>query len=147
MSDEDLCVLAYVSSAVRPFSREALVALLEASRQRNATVGITGLLLYHDGNFMQALEGPRAAVRTLFDRIERDPRHRGTLVLLDQGRTERYFPEWAMGFRDLSGADVPEGYSGLLNDDAVVSGLRGHPDRVHRLLQSFADVQLRRRSA
>lgn len=147
MSDEDLCVLAYVSSAVRPFSREALVALLEGSRQRNATVGVTGLLLYHDGNFMQALEGPRTAVRTLFDRIERDPRHRGTLVLLDQPRPDRYFPEWSMGFRDVSSADMPEGYSGLLNDTARAGALRAHPDRVHRLLQSFTEVQLRQRGA
>ncbi len=55
--------LVYVSSAVRPFSRVDLDDLLATSRANNARVGITGMLLYKDGNFMQVLEGDEEAVR------------------------------------------------------------------------------------
>jgi Sensors of blue-light using FAD. len=48
--------LVYVSSATRPFSREDLRVLLETCRKNNAELGVTGMLLYKDGNFMQ---GPR----------------------------------------------------------------------------------------
>lgn len=40
----------YVSSSVNLMSREELVKLLTISRENNARLGITGLLLYKDGN-------------------------------------------------------------------------------------------------
>ncbi len=55
--------LVYVSSATRPFSGEDLRALLETCRKDNAELGVTGMLLYKDGNFMQVLEGDEDAVR------------------------------------------------------------------------------------
>ncbi len=60
--------LTYVSSAVRPFAEDELADLLAVSRQNNARLGITGMLLYKDGNFMQVLEGEEAEVRTLYEK-------------------------------------------------------------------------------
>jgi len=51
--------LVYVSSATELFSDTQLENLLLRSRQNNSTLGITGMLLYKDGNFMQCLEGPK----------------------------------------------------------------------------------------
>lgn len=42
---------------------------------RNRPVGVTGLLLVHDGWFVQALEGLAGAVRGAYDRIASDRRH------------------------------------------------------------------------
>jgi hypothetical protein len=58
--------LVYVSAAVTWFSEAELRALLTGARFRNENADITGMLLYKDGNFMQALEGSEAAV---LDRI------------------------------------------------------------------------------
>ena len=49
--------IVYLSTATEPFSKAQLMELLEGSVRRNTVAGITGLLLYRDGAFMQALEG------------------------------------------------------------------------------------------
>ena len=45
--------LVYVSSALREFSKSELVELLEKSRKKNTRLGLTGMLLYKEGNFIQ----------------------------------------------------------------------------------------------
>ncbi len=110
--------LIYASSAVRPFTTEDLHALLDASRTRNAADGITGMLLYKDGNFLQLLEGEQAAVERTFQRIQRDPRHRGSVILRDAHEPEPLYAEWAMGFVDLTqreGTPRP-GFSQAMNE-------------------------------
>jgi hypothetical protein len=109
--------LVYVSSALRPFTQDGLVTLLQKARARNASLGVTGLLLYRDGNFLQVLEGGDGAVRGIFRRIEADSRHADITVLLDEPITERSFPDWSMGFRNLSDPQVQAlpGFSDLMN--------------------------------
>jgi len=51
--------LVYVSSTTRPFSGEDLRVLLETCRKNIAELGVTGMLLYKDGNFMQPSKGTR----------------------------------------------------------------------------------------
>ncbi len=93
-----ICQLVYVSSAVREFSEQELADLLIQTRIKNAGSGVTGMLVYAGGNFMQVLEGPRLEVRQTFTRIRRDPRHTGVMVLLDVEVFDRYFPQWSMAF-------------------------------------------------
>ena len=92
--------LVYGSSAPAPVADDDLVLILRASRRNNPAVGVTGALLYADGNFMQVLEGPPDAVEGVYRRVSRDPRHRGVLVLYDAPAAERLFPDWSMGFVD-----------------------------------------------
>ncbi len=96
--NEELLTIVYVSAATRLMSDEALEELLAKARERNAQLGITGLLLYRDGNFMQALEGPDAAVSELYASIGRDPRHHHVLTIINEhgGRSE--FGDWAMAY-------------------------------------------------
>ncbi len=123
--------LVYVSSATLPFSGEDLRALLETCRTNNAELGVTGMLLYKYGNFMQVLEGDEGAVRGLYGKIAADPRHGGEITL-QQGFAEgRQFPDWSMGFRDL---DSPEarsapGYSEFLNVPPTGREFSGNPSR------------------
>ena len=72
---------------------------------RNKAVGVTGMLVFHDGAFLQAIEGEKRAVNEIFARIQNDPRH-GDLVVLHRGPgpEQRVFGEWSMGFADFSGA-------------------------------------------
>lgn len=131
--------LVYVSSATRPFSGEDLRALLETCRKNNAGLGITGMLLYKDGNFMQVLEGDEEAVRGLYARIAADPRHGGEMIL-QQGFTEgRQFPDWSMGFRDLDSPEVraEPGYSEFLNTPLTGQEFSGDPSRAQKLLLTF----------
>jgi hypothetical protein len=97
-----LDTLVYVSCATRPFSAPALAVLLRESRERNARRGITGLLLYVGGNFMQAIEGEPDAVTALYERIEQDPRHHGIKTIVRLPIARRLFSAWSMGFREAA---------------------------------------------
>ena len=134
-----LFFLVYVSSAARPFSRSDLADLLATSRDNNARAGITGMLLYKDGNFMQVLEGEEGAVRALYGKIATDPRHKGEITL-QQGFTEsRQFPDWSMGFRDLHSPETQSipGYSEFLNSPLTGEEFSGDPTRAQKLLLTF----------
>lgn len=111
----------YVCATRKPFSREELSALLAKSRINNERDGITGLLLYKNGLFTQLLEGPADAVRRCFERISRDPRHDGCTVLDEDDAGERTFPDWRMGYRNLSDPAVTgmPGFSDFMNPGAT----------------------------
>ena len=90
--------LLYVSSAVRILDQSELLDLLQVSRNCNELAGITGLVVYEEGNFIQVLEGPSEAVEETMRRIRNDVRHHMILVLLDNEISERLFGSWAMAF-------------------------------------------------
>ena len=112
-----LIQIVYTSTATAPLGRAELMELLRGNVQRNKQAGITGLLLYQDGAFMQALEGEEEAVIKLFGKISRDPRHHRVIPLLHEPIGQRNFPDSAMAFRDLNSAEVRNmpGYSEFLN--------------------------------
>ena len=135
--------LVYISAAVTWFSPTALRDLLATARTNNEKAGITGMLLYKDGNFMQALEGEETAVRALYRHIATDRRHCG-VVVIDSGHSEtRQFGAWRMGFSDLQvveGGDLPEGYSTFLNRQAEDAGPDWTPQRCWQMLKVFRQL-------
>ena len=61
--EHPLVSLSYVSSAVRKLDDHELLEVLRVARKNNERLGVTGMLLYHDGNFMQILEAlPRLSL-------------------------------------------------------------------------------------
>jgi hypothetical protein len=94
--------IAYVSTASSNLERQDLEAIVAAARGRNALSGVTGVLLYCDGNFMQYVEGPDEIVLSTFDRIARDPRHYQINEIMNQPIPEREFGDWTMGFTRAS---------------------------------------------
>ena len=131
--------LVYVSVAAENVSRDELLEILARSRTKNAEAGITGMLLYKDGNFMQVLEGEEQAVRDLYDRIRRDPRHLGIVTLVEGQRDERCFGDWSMGFQDLGAPEAREvsGYSEFLNSPLTAEEFSSTPGQCERLLWAF----------
>ena len=129
--------LVYVSAAVTWFSDRELRALLAQSRLSNAQTGITGMLLYKDGNFMQALEGEERTVRALEARIAADRRHQGMVTLHSGTVPQRQFSDWTMGFYDLRApaGDLPAGYTEFLdtplNDEAFLPAPQRCMDLMH----------------
>ncbi len=112
-----LITLIYGSSAVEPFSEADLVTLLAKSRENNHRLGVTGILLYQDGNFLQVLEGEDTTVAALYQTISADPRHRGILTFMKRPIPQREFSDWEMGFVNLDTTDAEQipGYSPYLN--------------------------------
>jgi hypothetical protein len=85
------------------FEQDDIQSLLHQSRQYNAQVGITGVLLYIRGHIIQVLEGDKTAVKDLFARIKLDPRHTQVTCVLNKSIDERLFSEWSMGYQTLTG--------------------------------------------
>lgn len=91
--------LVYKSVECAPFSETELKKLLMNSRLRNAEAGLTGMLIYDCGTFLQMLEGDMAPIFKTFARIERDQRHKDISVLLrDPNAADRAFGDWSMGY-------------------------------------------------
>jgi len=88
--------LLYASRAVDT-SPEAIDAILSQSRQHNPTCGITGILCFGGGIFLQAIEGGRMAISELYGHIQRDARHKDVVLLQYEEITERRFGGWTMG--------------------------------------------------
>ena len=93
--------LVYASRVVDT-SPEAIEAILTQSRHFNPTCGITGILCYGSGIFLQAIEGGRTAVSDLYGHIQRDTRHKDVVLLDYEEITERRFGGWTMGQVNLS---------------------------------------------
>lgn len=131
--------LVYVSAATIPFSKADLLALLSKAREKNDACGITGMLLYKDGDFLQLIEGQQSAVKSLFGIIKSDPRHSGTIVVEEEETAERLFESWSMGFRDLSDPEVQKtpGYSQFMNTPLIAERLAKHPSAAMQLLSMF----------
>ncbi len=93
--------LLYASRAVDARS-EVIENIVAASRQHNPATGITGILCYGGGIFLQAIEGGRRAVSELYGHIQQDPRHKDVELLLFEEISERRFGGWTMGQVNLS---------------------------------------------
>ena len=85
--------LIYLSSAVGVLRADELDRILLRSKASNSGAGITGLLLFHEGSFLQMIEGPAAGVTSLMQKIRRDRRHSGIIVLQSEPCAERIFPD------------------------------------------------------
>jgi hypothetical protein len=87
----------YASRAVPAVDQEELLAILKKSKANNPKAGVTGVLCFSEGVFMQVLEGGRGAVNKLYNRIVADARHSDVLLLNYEEIAERRFAGWSMG--------------------------------------------------
>lgn len=109
----------YVSSGFPGLTFADLDQILAASRVRNAAEGISGVLLFGGGNFLQYFEGPQRAVEALRARLSRDPRHHDIRVMLHDPIERRSFSAWQMGFLSGESAQLRAGYSALAEDPSL----------------------------
>ncbi len=96
--------LMYASRTAAEVDHAALLAILRQCKENNPAQGITGLLCHCNSSriFMQVLEGGRAAVNRLYNRIAADARHSDVVLLSYQEIGERHFAGWAMGQVNMS---------------------------------------------
>ncbi len=129
----------YVSAATRLFSKAELLDLLKSARDNNERLGVTGMLLYKDGDFIQLLEGDEAVVKPLLAHIMADPCHHTSMVLLEEHTDARLFPGWSMGFRDLADPAVQAlpGFSDFLNTPNLPDRVAHDPHGCLQLLAMF----------
>ena len=93
--------LLYASRAIDAESA-GIEGILAQSRQGHPGLGITGILCYGGGIFLQAIEGGRGAVSDLYGHIQRDQRHKDVVLLHYEEISERRFSGWTMGQVNMS---------------------------------------------
>ncbi|MFZ6687557.1 BLUF domain-containing protein [Undibacterium sp. SXout11W] len=104
----DLIQLIYCS-AISGNDESILKDIHKTAVKYNAINGITGMLLYSHGRFLQVLEGePDATKSTYYKHICKDPRHTDVQLLLLDTISERSFERWSMGFRQVSNVDIQQ---------------------------------------
>lgn len=103
-----LWAIMYVSSARVGLGYSDIFDILETSRRSNAQLGITGVLLYFRGRFMQYIEGPRGPLERVFAGIVADPRHHDLTQLLNEPIKSREFSGWRLAFAapEVPGVDT-----------------------------------------
>jgi hypothetical protein len=131
--------LVYVSTSVKLFSDTELEGILQESRAWNKDFGITGLLLYKEGNFMQFLEGPKETVLKLLGRIKTDPRHHSMIIINQQENAQRHFESWSMGFERIPSGreEAPAGFTDLWELPFSSDEFLSDPTRCLKFLMSF----------
>jgi len=135
----------YASAASRDFETAELAELLQAARENNAKLGLTGMLLYAEGSFFQVLEGHPDVVDAMYARIGRDRRHDQVTLVIKEPIPKRYFDAWTMGFYEVSREELA-GMSGVIDffgkDRTEISVDAG---RAKKLLAAFRDGRWRKK--
>jgi hypothetical protein len=147
---QSLYHLIYSSAAARRLSQRELLELLQDARARNEARGLTGMLLYRDGIYLQFLEGRRPDIDELLGRLRKDPRHGDIRILQEGPLSGRMFPDWSMAYKNLAGLrsqNLP-GYSEALQGQVPVVrrgngvGARADspPDAERLLVEMFQEL-------
>lgn len=130
--------LLYVSTANPEITDADLARLVESAQMRNASLNITGLLVFTGSHFMQLLEGPKDAVEAVFDMICQDQRHSAVARLIAEPARERSCPNWAMALRVIEAPEHGPHHVFSVDDATLASFLPDDmsPD-LRVLFQSF----------
>lgn len=92
----------YTSAATAQANINSMTSIAQHAAHNNETLNITGLLMMCDNVIFQVLEGERADIDMIYNRITRDPRHNGILLLLSRQISKREFAVWSTGVAKLS---------------------------------------------
>jgi hypothetical protein len=122
---------------------EELLGLLGAARTVNAKMGLTGMLLYKNGCFLQVIEGRLRELEQVYAKIEQDPRHTCvTLLRTDYG--PRQFPGWTMGFQNLTDWRINDerlGVTDLMSVPFNNSYFGENPSKAQAMLLCFRGLE------
>jgi len=132
--------ICYVSTARRDIDQNKIHELFYNSCQNNIAQGISGILLYNEGNFMQILEGSRSNIISLFQAIKKDQRHSDIITLFEKPIPYCIFKGYNSGFSTIENNDHIENLNNYLtllefiedtNTSVVISAL-------HRFLNTIS---------
>lgn len=94
-----LTELIYVSEPAQEMSFLGLMRLLYHSHLRNTSMGITGALIFENNLFGQVIEGPNTQIEDLWEKIQKDTRHKNIRLIGSRPIERRSFSKWTMVFQ------------------------------------------------
>ncbi|RYY03259.1 MAG: BLUF domain-containing protein [Gammaproteobacteria bacterium] len=136
-----ICMV-YISSAILGLNDRQIANIVRTSQINNEQLGITGILLYNNGNFMQLIEGEEEKVEALYEKVRGDRRHTGVTLLLKEPITHKNFDNWVMGYRNIDNLKKiePELLSPFLDEDLNFSIYKKNPYRALQFLEMFKKI-------
>ncbi|HEX2801578.1 MAG TPA: BLUF domain-containing protein [Phenylobacterium sp.] len=129
--------MAYLSTARVSFTQRDLDDILAASHRNNRRRGVTGMLCYYDGSFLQFLEGDATDVDAVYGHIASDPRHTGLISLYRQEIQQRLFSDWSMALARVDVIDPEQRAFCKGLRDLELGGAKEHRELVEPFLASF----------
>lgn len=107
------------------FDEAMLRGILMQARRNNKRDGITGALICRHDMYLQLIEGPDAAIDTLYAKIVADDRHSDVRLADSADVDTRMFPDWDMLDDSMPGVTFScEGISEGAIEDASPEALR-----------------------
>lgn len=137
-----LLYIVYVSYIPKRCTKEELQTMLQEFRLHNEKHNITGLLLYHDGNVIQYIEGEIENVKNLYKRIFNDTRHIQVTQLLCRHINKRHFPDWKMALKNCESEYSKKTFSNYLLQ--TKSSLLIDDEKVEKLFMLFRQLNIYR---
>ena len=137
--------LVYVSAARPGSTLSDLEDVLRVARERNGRNAVTGMLLFETSSFLQALEGEGARIEALFNKIQTDPRHTRTVLLLREPIEQRSFADWTMGYTQTSLGEIQDasGVNDFFRDADAIADLDA--PKVRKVLDLFRSGSFRQK--
>jgi len=110
--------------------------IVTISRMRNASLSVTGALLFTGQQFAQCIEGPEPAICELRARVMADARHHDIYTLTEGAIRSRHFIAWSLAYAGPA-TFVSRQVESSLRDAKTGSANAGSYIRL--LLQQFAE--------
>ncbi len=88
--------LLYRSVARADLGSDDIFEIVRHSSENNGARGLSGFLIYQQGQFLQLLEGEASQIDDLLAKVRCDPRHHSFEVLCEGSIERKSFPNWRM---------------------------------------------------
>ncbi|MFK8031302.1 MAG: BLUF domain-containing protein [Gammaproteobacteria bacterium] len=131
--------VSYASRTDGRMSTEQLMELLVQCQTNNRKRGVTGMLLYGNETFLQALEGEDDVVDGLVEHIHKDPRHADLKILHRREIEQREYADWTMGFKRVTDQALKniDGLANFAAKDFHFDYLIGHKPVINTLMHHY----------
>lgn len=87
-----------MSDSAQNESFDDIKDLYTKAKRNNYKNNISGILIYHKGNYLQVLEGHENDVDKTFERITKDERHKNIIKVININVEQRIFEDYSFGF-------------------------------------------------
>lgn len=135
-----LSTLLYRSHICDDVPVKALENLLLKANKNNEVHEVTGILLFNGTHFFQLLEGPEAAVQSIYEHICRDKRHHNLVELMRDYAPSRRFGNAGMELFDLRLHDRSTVLQAVLDKGTSKYQLT-YDDRALQFLRTFVEAR------
>ncbi len=89
----------YLSAATGEADTVDLRSIAHQCQRNNSHTGVTGLLMFIDGSFLQVIEGESGVITELLETLRSDHRHKDITIIEEKPVEARLFPQWCMEVR------------------------------------------------